>query len=619
MNIVGVNIFNIQNFILAFLFLDHRSYGFECQFPGENVCLTQITSEPIQLDTENKPDIFKPSIETNDIDGSRTKPRGDLQGLTKKIKNRKRKRDSQIRMMAIANNSIVGMSEKTFGGVSICEYSNSTGDNQLIYKTTTIKQCCIGFKRINGKCLAQDFKSTEEVFDELGEGVHQMRDLPESLHNFTLFVPLDTNGDGKETPDISSHLIPNQVFRKEVFGDLVYKTPDNVFYLTKDRVNCVKLNDANIFSANGVIHTVNSIVPTVQKTIIELLSDNKELSESLKYFISANLIGSLKGNSHTVTALTNEAISNLDKDLLDILDQNDKQATDFLKKLVANSLSCECNVYGFNVSKTIIATDGIIQIVNDKNIQTPSEYLSLDKILDQRDIPDIETFKRILLNTDYLSKVNHSRLLVLIPQDSVFEEYKKLGHDYENPENAIKFLKDHTIDLTSLLSLSGLEYHMEATLFQSLKSVQCANLPGLYQFSRGIYSIIDKPLIGKSFSDLDSALDYINTEFPKIDRFIELLKQSKPELLTQALTNHSIQLTVTAPRNDMLNIRLKKKAEIIKESIKSGFQCSVHRSFPFDAQNSEKYLLIGPNIIFQLRKQDMFHRFLPNFFLDLFY
>lgn len=379
-------------------------------------------------------------------------------------------------------------------------------------------QCCYGFRRIDnkGQCTKVDLKPMLDLMNDVGgkEFMRIVKDIGmENMlenKNVTVFVPNDdaitafekeilaTNNirlrrriedntvfSSEQKHDLPpgdmvlSHVIPGIIDTTEVNNEeLLYSENHNtsirmnVYPGEKDAVvtaNCAEIKSANNPSTAGLVHVVSKVLKPVEKTILQLIKEEPNLSMFRQALENSNLTEVLADYPHvTVFAPNNAAFEKMESGLRNKYLRGQACIKSVLKHHIVPHTICSAAVpnrrrstidmngewlslerddqgtlvigeRAHTETPDIMATNGVIHIVN-KVIQ-PKSAQPTSQVLSQS---NHTTWLELVQKANLLDMIDQTvNLTMFVPSETALnsaENKEKLGKmDSESLRNIILY------------------------------------------------------------------------------------------------------------------------------------------------------------------------------------
>ncbi|BET02599.1 Fasciclin domain [Nesidiocoris tenuis] len=363
---------------------------------------------------------------------------------------------------------VFGMGMSQF---SSCKHSPSkyvcttvTSKNGKTRKATVTYQCCHGSRRVQGKdgCQKVETKSVAEMARDIGcdkfEKACEKENIAELLSgNKTIFMPLDAAFDdyrseessansvltnevaGEEAkPAISkrqvllNHIVPGVYDMSDIENEMLLTTEDNKQLRINGypggvvTVNCAPVNSTDKLTTDGVIHTVDRVLPVVTKSLAELL-DEKRFSKFKALLEENNLLEPLKGSKvATVFALTNEQVDQLEP-------KHAMCMQTILRHHILPHTVCTAAVRSNRISSIDLAANWVHMEQSESGavlLDKTAKIAEGDKMATNGVLHVVDTFiipSSARSATDLLQQTNHTRFLALLEKAGLKKEVDKSG------------------------------------------------------------------------------------------------------------------------------------------------------------------------------------------------
>ncbi|XP_035390107.1 periostin, osteoblast specific factor b isoform X1 [Electrophorus electricus] len=240
-------------------------------------------------------------------------------------------------------------------------------------KASVLYECCPGYMKLEGMHGCPAVAPIDNVYGTLGlvnavttqqfSNMSKLRQEIEGPGSYTFFAPSNDAWDLID-PEVRSALVSN--VNIELYNALHYHMANKRF-LTKDlkngmsinsmyndlslhinhypngivTVNCARIIYGNQVATNGVVHVIDRVITAVSNTIQDVIDVDIDLTTLSNIATTSGLTDKLGEPGHfTLFAPTNDAFSNLDREVLDRLmgDKNALQA--LLKYHLLDSVQC---------------------------------------------------------------------------------------------------------------------------------------------------------------------------------------------------------------------------------------------------------------------------------------
>ncbi|XP_014260171.1 periostin [Cimex lectularius] len=490
-------------------------------------------------------------------------------------------------------------------------------ENGKTTKSTIVKKCCKGFRLGASGCEKIETKPIEEIAMDLGcsefTNLAKKEGLEEELEGEkTIFLPLDsamnevdnTNSiltnevlepaDKMKRSSVEQHIVDGVVERGEFENDMVLNTMNNSTIRINGypggiiTANCVPINKTDKFTKNSVIHVVEKLLTSPEKTVGEILQEHYP---KFKTFLeSANLVKDLdsKDSSFTILAVSDKNLDNFDPENANCLSTILKHHV--IPRTVCTAGAKNGKIFSSDVQGEYVSfeNDNDNLIVGGKAKMNRPDILGSNGVV--HEIDQLITPPSAVGALDLLRKTNHTRFLDLIeksglmqwlekaknitlfvPVEESLEKLEKL--EKEELVNAIKYHIAHgKHDLHNLSVSNGIptkhgedikvtsNRNILASLFGSPGlDVQCARLTRVDgQICNGVAHEVSKPILPpwKSFMDV--------LENPDFSKFKSTIQNTK---LFEKLKNSesSRGFTLLAVKNDGFDKLSERDMKLLQE------------------------------------------------------
>lgn len=516
-------------------------------------------------------------------------------------------------------------------------------------KTLTItRQCCHGYGRPRNAAYATpcdkiEIKDIESTAADLGSkdfvikaknsGLNDMITLGK---NMTMFLPVDEafntysdllqsesnlvekqNDDGMKQLFLR-HVVDGEVSMDEVRNEQILKTqvdgqnirinsyqvplslsPEPYRYTA----NCVPILKHDKLAEQGMIHTLDGIMKPVDKNLMDIIRDRRDMSIMRTVLEKTKLSDLLEGEKPmTIFVPTDDAFDKLESHLRRVLKEGKGCASNILKNHMLDLTFCSVasvpgakttayNLLGepmrFNRSKLageataleksqpivingmakvvetdIMGTNGVLHVID--TIMPTETALPLSSLMQEKNV----TIFRRLLEASGLDNTfdDMDNLTMFAPIDKALEGTKWAKMLEENPEQLInndelnEFLTYHvakpmikTCDLKEQLMPTLGDGNIRINLFSTHSlftnvmnraTANCARLVHFDDESCGsVLHQVDKPLIPPKTNLLEMLQNN-----PNYSKFLELVQAAN---LTELLINPEEDYTLLVPKNDV--------------------------------------------------------------------
>ncbi|ESP05386.1 hypothetical protein LOTGIDRAFT_208417 [Lottia gigantea] len=215
-------------------------------------------------------------------------------------------------------------------------------------------------------------------------------------------------------------------------------------------VNCARILSADNQATNGIIHTVDRIIKPVTDSIVDIISQNPNLSYLKTALARADLVKALRGTGqYTLFAPTDAAFEKLEPSIRDRLIKGEKSCLEkVLKNHLLTSVICSTVIQGtvtttnllnkyLNLTRTeddklfvegsqmvgrdIMATNGVIHVIED--VLVPDQALGLIDVAEKN---NLTKFVELLKETGMFKGITKMENLTLfIPSNNAFEKLEE--------------------------------------------------------------------------------------------------------------------------------------------------------------------------------------------------
>ncbi|KAF5900392.1 periostin-like isoform X2, partial [Clarias magur] len=294
-------------------------------------------------------------------------------------------------------------------------------------KATVVYECCPGYTRLEGMHGCPAAMAIDNVYGTLGlvnavttQQYSEMSKLKAEIEgpgSYTFFAPSNEAWDLLDA-EMRAALVSN--VNIELYNALHYHMANKRF-LTKDlkdgltirsmyndltlhinhysngvvTVNCARIIYGNQIATNGVVHVIDRVISAVGNTIRDVLDVDDELSSLNTVVTNAGLLEKLgRAGHYTLFAPTNDAFSDLDKEVMDRLMGNKGALQALVNYHLLNSMQCSEAIMSGTAYETVegsnieIGCDGDsltvngVKMVLKKDIVTSNGVIHLiDKVL----------------------------------------------------------------------------------------------------------------------------------------------------------------------------------------------------------------------------------------------
>ncbi|KAL9872338.1 midline fasciclin isoform 1-T1 [Glossina fuscipes fuscipes] len=513
-------------------------------------------------------------------------------------------------------------------------------------KTLTItRQCCHGYGRPRNAAYATpcdkiEIKDVESTAADVGAKDFVIKaknsglnDMIMSRKNLTMFLPVDEafssysdllqsesnlvekqNDDGMKKLFLR-HVVDGEVSMDEVRNEQLFKTqvggqnirinsyqvplslsPEPYRYTA----NCVPILKHDKSTEQGMIHTLDGIMKPVNKNLMDIIRDRRDMSIMRTVLEKTKLSDLLEGEKPlTIFVPTDDAFDKLESHLRRVLKEGKGCASNILKNHMLDLTFCSIasvpgakttayNLLGepmrFNrsthggeieqpqpivingvakvVETDIMGTNGVVHVID--TIMPTETALPLSSLMQEKNV----TIFRRLLEISGLDNAfdDMDNLTMFAPTDKALEgtEWAKMLE--ENPEQLInnrnlnEFLSYHvtkpmtkTCDLKEQLmpTIGGgnvrINLFSTHSLFTNVMNRATANCARLVHFDDescgSVLHQVDKPLIPPKMNLLEMLQNN-----PNYSKFLELVQAAN---LTNLLVNPEEDYTLLVPKNDV--------------------------------------------------------------------
>lgn len=431
-------------------------------------------------------------------------------------------------------------------------------------RVSVVYHCCHGSRRSRNGCEKVETKSVSETAKEIAcdqfEKACENEGISSSLSgNKTIFMPLDSafntfkmdepSGNSILTNEVIAesgektvskreillnHIVPGVYELSDLENEMLLKTEDGKTLRVNGypggvvTVNCAPLNISDKLTNDGVIHSVERVLPPVTKSLAELLNE-KRFTKFRNLLEENNLLEPLKGEKiATVFALTDEQVDQLEpkhaKCMRSILRHHilpHTVCTSAVRSSRISSIDLDANwvhMYRDSDDSTVVldehskivegdkmATNGVLHVVD--TFMVPSSARSATELLQQT---NHTRFLNLLEKAGLKKEVDKSSEITLfVPLESRMDDLEILEGD-ELREHLLFHIGDGKFDSSFLNSAVALPTKdgeekirvtaksnvLSALIGQKLSmSVQCARLTRVDgQICNGVAHEVEKPL-----------------------------------------------------------------------------------------------------------------------------
>lgn len=314
------------------------------------------------------------------------------------------------------------------------------------------------------------------------------------------------------------------------------------FYSSPEKLttaNCVRVTSTDNMATNGVIHTVEAVLPTVTSSLMDVIQREADFSTLKTALASANLVSTLKADGQwTLFAPTNAAFKAMDKKFLDRLLSGDQACLQkVLRHHLLPNVICSAVIKGrvksrnvldnyLNLTRTddgklfvddaqvvrtdVMAANGVMHVIDA--VLVPDNALDMIKMAKKAELTEFVKLVQAAGITSTFQTL--SNVTIFVPSN---EAVKALSEDAvkmltSDPIKLERVLSYHVIqkELNSRELLSGMEldtlsagaqvrvneYHSFPFRYDRVLTVQCANVVTRNMpVCNGIVHVIDRVLI----------------------------------------------------------------------------------------------------------------------------
>lgn len=516
---------------------------------------------------------------------------------------------------------------------------------------TIIRQCCYGYGRPRNadyatpcekieiksiEATAMDMDANEFVANAKNNG---LADLFINRKNLTIFMPInsaftsykeqlqnennvvDSKADNIMRSLYLRHLVNGEINLDDVVNEHVLKSQQegqtiriNAYQLPvslekepfRYTANCVPIQKHDKLSEQGIVHTLSSVLRPVNKTVMDMIRDRRDMSIMRTVLEKTKLSELLEGTKPiTIFVPTDDAFDKLEPHFRRALKEGKGCATNILKNHILDLTFCSVasmpgarttayNLLGepmrFNRSKSesdksevsdlvgdlpviinrkakiieadLMGSNGVLHVID--TILPTESALPLTSLLEEK---NVTKFKRLIeaagLDEQFDAMDN---VTLFAPIDKALESTKWVQMLRESPEKLkgntelIEFIKYHfvtpmtkTCDLSERLmpTLSGnnvrvnlYSTHALFTNVMNRATVNCARLVHFDDESCGsVLHQVDKPLVAPKMNLLQ-----VLESNPNYSEFLSIVRSAN---LTSLLANNEDSYTLLVPKNDV--------------------------------------------------------------------